>query len=68
MARRRPVWMIAGCTALWIVLLALLPWWLGLPALLAPGVVGRGFAVDADVPQRTRVVRLIDGMWRWRQR
>ena len=35
MARRRPVWMIAGCTALWVALLALLPWWLDLPALLA---------------------------------
>ena len=35
MARRRPVWMIAGCTALWVVLMALLPWWLGLPILLA---------------------------------
>jgi hypothetical protein len=28
--------MIAGCTALWVVLMALLPWWLGLPVLLAP--------------------------------
>ena len=36
MARRRPLWMIVGCAALWVVLLALLPWWLGLPALLAP--------------------------------
>ena len=35
MARRRPAWMIAGGTALWVSLLALLPWWLGLPALLA---------------------------------
>jgi hypothetical protein len=27
--------MIVGYTALWVLLLALLPWWLGLPALLA---------------------------------
>lgn len=27
--------MTVGCTALWVLLLALLPWWLGLPALLA---------------------------------
>ena len=35
MARRRPAWTSAWYTLLWVVLLALLPWWLGLPALLA---------------------------------
>ena len=35
MARRRPAWMFVGYAALWVLLLALLPWWLGLPVLLA---------------------------------
>ncbi|HXD38647.1 MAG TPA: hypothetical protein VN624_18470 [Rhodanobacter sp.] len=35
MAWRRPAWMIVLYTLLWVLLLALLPWWLGLPALLA---------------------------------
>lgn len=35
MARRRPAWMFVGYAALWVLLLALLPWWLGLPILLA---------------------------------
>ncbi|MEO7052085.1 MAG: hypothetical protein ABI128_10525 [Rhodanobacter sp.] len=35
MAWLRPVWMTVLCTLLWLIALALLPWWLGLPALLA---------------------------------
>ena len=35
MAWRRPAWMRVLYTLLWVVGLALLPWWLGLPALLA---------------------------------
>lgn len=34
MAWRRPAWATALYTVLWVALLALLPWWLGLPALL----------------------------------
>lgn len=35
MAWRRPAWMTVLYTSWWVVALALLPWWLGLPALLA---------------------------------
>ena len=35
MAWRRPAWMTVLYTLCWVVALALLPWWLGLPALLA---------------------------------
>ncbi|MEO8778107.1 MAG: hypothetical protein ABI389_05480 [Rhodanobacter sp.] len=35
MAGRRPAWMTGLYTLSWALLLALLPWWLGLPALLA---------------------------------
>ncbi len=35
MAWRRPAWITVLYTVLWVLLLALLPWWLGLPVLLA---------------------------------
>lgn len=35
MARRQSSWSTAWCTLLWVAALALLPWWLGLPLLLA---------------------------------
>ncbi len=35
MAWRRPAWMTVWYTLSWVLLLALLPWWLGLPMLLA---------------------------------
>lgn len=35
MTRQRPAWTTVLYTILWAALLALLPWWLGLPALLA---------------------------------
>src|SRR5574337_570368 len=56
MAWRRPAWTTALYTLLWVLLLALLPWWLGFPALLALAAVVL-FLQHRLAPRHARLIR-----------
>src|SRR5574337_108099 len=56
MAWRRPAWTTALYTLLWVLLLVLLPWWLGFPALLALAAVVL-FLQHRLAPRHARLIR-----------